>query len=109
MSGFWRTMPPELVRLPGVISVPSALRRMRLGPSDEKLSVWLADVNGPGYGPSGVTPSNEAATGVAAVLKAAGTELCPRVVPRVTRLSSSSPRKTIRLSSGTLEVEPDAN
>jgi hypothetical protein len=41
---------------------------IRRGPSEVKLSLSLAEVNNPGYGPSGVTPSKESAAGVAATL-----------------------------------------
>src|SRR5260221_14008590 len=109
MSGFWGTTPPVLVRLPGTISLPAVSRRIRRGPSEEKSSLALAEVKTPGYGPLGLIPSKEAAAGVAATLKAAVAALWPRVAPLVGSVESSSPRKAIRLNSGTLDVAPAAN
>ena len=60
-SGFWRTMPPLVLRLPGVISAPVGVRMIRRGPSALKLSVVLTDVKAFGNGPGGVVPSNGAA------------------------------------------------
>ena len=102
MSGFWRTTPPVAVRSPGVISVPLGFRTMRLGPSEEKLSVALREVKRPGYGPSGVLPSNDSAAGVAATLNAAAAALWPRVAAD---LPPSWVRNALSIS-GLFDLEP---
>ena len=44
MSGFWRVVPPlvEKRSFPGVISVPSGLKKILRGPSELKVSTGLA-------------------------------------------------------------------
>src|ERR1700683_2041 len=71
MSGLARTCPPFApnVRLPGVIGEPSALKKTRLGPSDEKFSTLSAAENALGNGPIGYPGVKGSPAGVAPTLK----------------------------------------
>ena len=57
MSGFCRTSPPVEVKLPGVIGVPSGLKKTRRGPSEVKRSGCWRAVNASGNGPAGLAGS----------------------------------------------------
>ena len=66
ISGLLRTVPPVDEKSPGVIGDPSALKKMRRGPSDVNSSTLLAELNGFGNGPIGLPAPIAWAAGVAA-------------------------------------------
>src|SRR5260370_40035961 len=53
-SGLFRTVPPLVPnrKLPAVTGLPFALKKIRRGPSELKVSTWLVDENGFGEGPT---------------------------------------------------------
>src|SRR5215510_9801129 len=84
MSGFWRRRPPVAETSPGVISVPSAWKKMRRGPSELNSSTVLDELKGFGNGPVGLGAGpKDVAAGVAAQPKALAAELWPCVCPAV--------------------------
>src|SRR6266545_4463286 len=66
--------PPLARKFPGVIGLPSAVKKYLRGPSELKRSTWLLLLNGLGYGPAGLPaiPLKAFLAGVAATLKAYG-------------------------------------
>ena len=65
-SGLFNTCPPVDEKLPPVIALPSALKKIRRGPSELNVSTELAALKGNGYGPAGQDPQNLVNAGVAA-------------------------------------------
>src|SRR6266508_275387 len=86
--------PPLATKFPGVIGLPSAVKKYLRGPSELKRSTWLLLLNGLGYGPAGLPaiPLKAFLAGVAATLKAYGLIAAewPWVSPAV--LKASRPR-----------------
>jgi hypothetical protein len=75
MSGFWRSVPPVAEKLPGVMAVPLALKKIRRGPSELNRSTVLLALNGLGKGPVGLGAGPPAsAAGVAATPNASAAQ-----------------------------------
>src|SRR4030095_1704512 len=94
MSGFCSSCPPVDEKLPGVIGLLSALKNIRLGPSDVNNSLSCDEVKRPGKGPAGLPGADGLCAGAAATEYPSAHALWPKVTPEVAMLSR--PRFVLR-------------